>query len=54
MESELNINNGGNTKIQEIIEHASNGDMEFDDIMAEWNALWTDAQESCGVEVNEE
>jgi len=54
MESELNINNGGNTKIQEIIEHASNGDMEFDDIMAEWNALWSDAQESCGVEVNEE
>lgn len=54
MESELNINNGGNTKIQEIIEHASNGDIEFDDIMAEWNALWTDAQESCGVEVNEE
>ncbi len=54
MESELNINNGGNTKIQEIIEHASNGDMEFDDIMAEWNAVWSDAQESCGVEVTEE
>ena len=54
MESELNINNGGNTKIQEIIEHASNGDMEFDEIMAEWNAVWSDAQESCGVEVTEE
>ena len=54
MESELNINNGGNTKIQEIIEHASNGDMEFDEIMAQWNALWSDAQDSCGVEVNEE
>ena len=53
-ESELNINNGGNTKIQEIIEHAANGDKEFDDIMAEWNAAWSDAQESCGVEVTEE
>ena len=53
-ESELNINNGGNTKIQEIIEHAANGDKEFDDIMAEWNTAWSDAQESCGVEVTEE
>ena len=53
-ESELNINNGGNTKIQEIIEHAANGDMEFDEIMASWNEAWSDAQESCGVEVIEE
>lgn len=52
-ESELNINNGGNTKIQEIIEHASNGDKEFDEIMAEWNEAWSDAQDACGVEVTE-
>ena len=52
-ESELNINNGGNTKIQEIVEHAFNGDKEFDDIMADWNTAWTDAQTALGVEVNQ-
>ena len=36
-DSELNINNGGNDKIQAIIEHAANGDESFDDIMNEWN-----------------
>lgn len=50
-ESELNFNNGGNTKVQEIVEHASIGDMSYDDIMAEWNAKWAEAQELCGVEV---
>ncbi|MCR5640308.1 MAG: extracellular solute-binding protein [Lachnospiraceae bacterium] len=50
-ESELNINNGGNTKVQEIIEHASIGDMSFDDIMKEWNQAWSDAQDACGAEV---
>lgn len=52
-ESELNINAGGDSKIQEIIEHASNGDMTFDEIMAEWNQAWSDAQEVNGVEVTE-
>ncbi len=50
-ESELNVNNGGDRKIQELIEHASIGDMTFDEIMDSWNELWTDAQESLGVEV---
>ncbi|WP_458458825.1 ABC transporter substrate-binding protein [Pseudobutyrivibrio sp.] len=50
-ESELNFNNGGNTKVQEIVEHASIGDMSYDDIMAEWNAKWAEAQKLCGVEV---
>lgn len=50
-ESELALNAGGNTKVQAIIEHAFNGDESFDDIMAEWNAAWTDAQETLGVEV---
>ena len=45
------LNAGGNTKVQAIIEHAFNGDESFDDIMAEWNAAWTDAQETLGVEV---
>ena len=52
-DSELNISNGGNDKIQQIIEHAANGDMSFDDIMAEWNQKWSDAQETEGVEVTE-
>ena len=52
-DSELNINNGGNDKIQAIIEHAANGDESFDDIMNEWNQKWTDAQESEGVEITE-
>lgn len=30
-----------------------NGDMSFDDIMAEWNQKWSDAQESLGIEVTE-
>ncbi len=50
-DSELNINNGGDSKIQKIIEHASNGDMTFDEIMDEWNEAWSDAQEMNGVEV---
>ena len=52
-ESGLNLNAGGNTKVQEIIEHAFNGDKEFNDIMADWNEAWSDAQESLGVTVNE-
>lgn len=52
-ESELNINAGGNDKIQRIIEHAANGDMTFDEVMAEWNEAWSNAQEVCGVEVTE-
>ena len=50
-ESELNFNAGGNTKVQELVEHGFNHDKDFDDIMAEWNAAWTDAQESLKVEV---
>ena len=50
-ESELSINAGGDAKVQAIVEHAANGDMTFDDIMAEWNAKWTGAQESLSVEV---
>ena len=52
-DSELNINNGGDKKIQAIIEHASNDDMSFDEIMESWNKSWADAQEMSGVEVNQ-
>ena len=50
-ESELNFNNGGNTKVQEIIEHGFNHDKAFDDIMADWNTAWSDAQATLKVEV---
>ena len=50
-ESELNINAGGNTKVQQIVEAGFNHTKEFDDIMAEWNEAWSDAQETLKVEV---
>ena len=50
-ESELNINAGGNTKVQEIVEHGFNHDKDFDDIMADWNEAWSEAQASLNVEV---
>ncbi len=50
-DSELNVNAGGNLKVQRIIEHASNGDESFDDIMKEWNEAWSRAQESENVTV---
>ena len=52
-DSELRFNNGGDAKVQEIIEHGFNGTKSFDDIMADWNARWSDAQDYIGVEVNE-
>lgn len=52
-DSELNIANGGESKVEEIIEHAANGDESFDDIMNSWNEAWTSAQESNSVEINE-
>lgn len=50
-ESELNFNNGGNEKVQAIVEHASKGDESFDDIMKEWNQKWSDAQDANGIDV---
>lgn len=50
-ESELNLNAGGNTKVQEIIEHGFNHDKEFDDIMADWNEAWSAAQTKLNVEI---
>jgi raffinose/stachyose/melibiose transport system substrate-binding protein len=45
-DSELNINNNGNIKVQKIIEHAANKDESFDDIMKDWNEEWSKAQEN--------
>lgn len=52
-ESELNINAGGDSKLQNIIECAHDGSKTFDDIMAEWNEAWSRAQEANGIEVTE-
>lgn len=51
-DSELMVAQGGNTKIQSLVEHAANKDKDFDDIMQEWNQDWADAQDMDGVEVN--
>ena len=52
-DSTLMFAKGGNEKIQKIIEHAFNKDMSFDDLMASWNQLWSDAQSTLGVTVAE-
>lgn len=49
-DSELNVNAGGNSKIMEIVECASDGSKTFDEIMEEWNQAWSDAQESNDIE----
>jgi ABC-type glycerol-3-phosphate transport system substrate-binding protein len=50
-ETDLNFNNGGNTKIQDIITDAFNGTKTFDEIMADWTKEWNDAQEELEIEV---
>jgi raffinose/stachyose/melibiose transport system substrate-binding protein len=52
-DSELRFNNGGDLKVQQIIENAFYGTKTYDEIMQEWNARWSDAQDYLGVEVNQ-
>ena len=52
-DSALSINSGGDKKAQAIIEHASNGDMTFYQIMDSWNKAWTEAQELNGVDIDD-
>ena len=47
-ESEVSLN-ADNTHVQDIVEHALAGDMTMEEIVAEWNEAWTDAQEEYGV-----
>lgn len=47
-ESEVALNND-NTHVQDILEHALQGDMTMEEIAAEWNDAWTAAQEEYGV-----
>ncbi|MCR5676242.1 MAG: ABC transporter substrate-binding protein [Lachnospiraceae bacterium] len=50
-ESELSVNAGGNDKVQAIVEAGATGSKKFEDIMADWNKKWQDAQSELGVEV---
>ena len=47
------VNAGGKLKVQQLIEHAANGDETFDEVMDEWNSAWTEAQEDNGVTTEE-
>ena len=52
--SEVNINQDGDgVRLQRVIEAAASGSEKYDDIVAEWNQKWSDAQDSEGVEVTE-
>lgn len=50
LQSEVGINNDDYPDCQ-ILEAALTGSMTFDEIMADWNAKWTAAQQALGVEV---
>jgi ABC-type glycerol-3-phosphate transport system substrate-binding protein len=50
-ESEMAFRAGGDSRVQLIIEHAANGTMTYDDLVADWNKRWSDAQAELGVEV---
>lgn len=52
LESEVGINNDDYPDC-EILESALYGTKTLDELMGEWNAKWTSAQESLGVEVTE-
>lgn len=42
-DSELNINTGGDSRVQSIVEHAANKDESYNDLVKEWNQKWNDA-----------
>lgn len=44
---------GDGVRLQAVIENAASGDKSYDDIVAEWNKAWSDAQETEGVDVTE-
>ena len=47
-ESEISLN-ADNTHVQDVLEHALNGDKTMEEIADEWNQAWTDAQEEYDV-----
>ena len=49
-ESELNFNNGGDSRVQKIVEAADAG-VPYEDLVAEWTKAWNDAQAALEIEV---
>lgn len=49
-ESGLLFNANGNTKVQQIVEHAFKKDKTFNSIMNDWNKLWSNAQAKLKIE----
>ena len=49
-DSELNLKNGGDARVQDIVEHAANKDQTYDELVQEWNQKWNDALDSEGVD----
>jgi hypothetical protein len=48
-ESGLLINQSGDWKIRQLIEHAATGDASFDQLMDIWNERWGWAQKKNGI-----
>ena len=49
-DSELNLKNGGDSRVQSIVEHAANKDESYNDLVKEWNQKWNDALDSEGID----
>lgn len=49
-DSELNLKNGGDARVQGIVEYAANKDQTYDELVQEWNQKWNDALDSEGVD----
>ena len=50
-ETDLNFNNGGDSKVQDIVVNAFNHTKTFDEIMKEWTQKWNDAQSELDIKV---
>ncbi len=49
-DSGLKLNAGGGDKLKALVEAAASGSKSFDDIMADWNTKWSDAQKKNNIE----
>lgn len=50
-ETDLNFNNGGDSKVQDIVVNAFNHSKTYDEIMNEWTRKWNDAQSELDIKV---
>ena len=49
-ESELAIQSAADPRMCALVDEAANGGKTLDDIMAEWDAKWSGAQETLGID----